>query len=338
MPFSAQLQALFEHSIDGILLTVPDGQILAANPAACQLLGRTEAEICTLGRNQIVDTSDARFRAQVDERAQTGRLLDEMTMIRSDGTRFPVEVSSVIYESAALEQRAFVIFRDVSERRRAEAEQRAAIENLRAMIESSPLAIQGIDPDRGTVLIWNEASTRLFGWAADEVIGRPSPLVSPEYAAEQAALRLRVMAGETLTGVELVRRRKDGSPVEVSLSTSAIRAFDGRVTTHLALYEDIASRKAAERERIVSEQVVALQQLALGIRHHMNNALAAARLELEVGMVSTALPSSVSEGLTALQQHLSRMTAIVRRLDRVEELEAVPYLGQTMMLDVSADA
>ena len=338
MSFSAQLQALFEHSIDGILLTVPDGQILAANPAACHLLGRTETEICALGRDQIVDTSDTRFRAQVSERAHTGRLLGEMTMIRHDGTRFPVEVSSVIYRTDAAEQRAFVIFRDVSERRRAEAEQRAAIENLRAMIENSPLAIQGIDPDSGTVLIWNQACTRLFGWGADEVIGRATPLVTPEYAEEHAALRLRVIAGETLTGVELVRRRKDGTAVEVSLSTSAIRAFDGRVTAHLALYEDIALRKAAERERIASEQVIALRQLALGIRHHMNNALAAARLELEVGMVSTSLPSTATELIIALQRHLSRMTAIVRRLDHVDELEVVPYLGQTLMLDVSAEA
>jgi len=78
-------------------------------------------------------------------------------------------------------------------------------------------------------------------------------------------------------------------------------------------------------------------ELALGIRHHMNNALAAARLELEVGLASTPLASPAAEVVASLQQHLSRMTAIVRRLDRVEELEPVPYLGKTMMSDVSAD-
>lgn len=93
----ASYRALFEHSLDGILLTAPDGGILAANPAACLMLGRTEAEICRLGRSGVVDTTDPRLETLLAERARTGQFTGELYLLRADGTRFPAEVSSRVF-------------------------------------------------------------------------------------------------------------------------------------------------------------------------------------------------------------------------------------------------
>ena len=108
--------AIFEHSLDGVLFTVPDGQVLAANPAACQLLGRSEEEICALGRQGLADSSDPRWVIGVNERARTGRARLQARMRRADGTSFEVDLSSAIFTTPDGQRRSVVIFRDLSER------------------------------------------------------------------------------------------------------------------------------------------------------------------------------------------------------------------------------
>lgn len=82
---------LYEHSLDGVLLTTPDGGITAANPAMCRMLGYSEAEICALGRAGTVDLSDPRLHAAIEQRRRTGRFSAELTLIAKDGRRVPVE-------------------------------------------------------------------------------------------------------------------------------------------------------------------------------------------------------------------------------------------------------
>lgn len=70
------LRALFEHVLDGVLFTHPDGRILAANPAACALLRATEAQVCAAGRIALVDATDPRWPLLLAERAQRAALVD----------------------------------------------------------------------------------------------------------------------------------------------------------------------------------------------------------------------------------------------------------------------
>ena len=116
----ARFHSLFDHSADGILLTIPDGHILAANHAACRMLQRDEAEIIRVGRTGIVDLQDPKTEALIAERRRAGSAQGEMTMIRGDGTRFPVEVSSAIFATGE-GQRTSMVIRDITERKRVEA-------------------------------------------------------------------------------------------------------------------------------------------------------------------------------------------------------------------------
>lgn len=125
-----QFRSLFESSIDAILLTAPDGRILAANAAACAMLDRTEEEILEGGRHLVVDASDPRLPAALAERQRTGRFRGELTFVRKDGTRFPGEVSTSVFRDRAGELRTSMIIRDVSDRNRAEAQLREQIEEL----------------------------------------------------------------------------------------------------------------------------------------------------------------------------------------------------------------
>jgi PAS domain S-box-containing protein len=116
----ARLRALFENSLVGILLSAPDGRLFSANPAACRLFGRTETDICRLGRSGLVDGRDARVNVLFQERAEKGYAVGEMTMVRADGTCFPAQVASVVFETAEGTRTSMVI-QDLSERKRAEA-------------------------------------------------------------------------------------------------------------------------------------------------------------------------------------------------------------------------
>src|SRR5512139_3543658 len=87
-------RAFFEYNMDAVFLTAPDGTIFAANPAACKLFGRTEAEICQIGRSGLVDDSSPQLKGLLTERARTGMARGDVILIRGDGSRFPGEVRS----------------------------------------------------------------------------------------------------------------------------------------------------------------------------------------------------------------------------------------------------
>jgi len=113
-------RSLFEHSTDGVLLTRVDGAILSANKAACVMLRRTEAEIVGLGRGGIIDATDPRLPGALSERARIGSVSVELTFLRGDGSKIPVEVTSAIYLGPDGDERASVLFRDITERLRLE--------------------------------------------------------------------------------------------------------------------------------------------------------------------------------------------------------------------------
>lgn len=104
---------------------------------------------------------------------------------------------------------------DITERKRAEEGLREANEKLRAVIDAAPLAVLTLDPE-GRVTSWNPAAERIFDWKASEAIGRPVPLVA-ERQGEVDELRARVMRGELLAGVDLLRFKR------VRLSTHRMR-------------------------------------------------------------------------------------------------------------------
>jgi two-component system sensor kinase FixL len=128
----ARFRALFENSLDGVLLTTPEGGILSVNPEAQRILGYTEEELQTLGRKGVVDTNDSRLASALAQRECTGRFKGELTLIRKDGSRIPAEISSMIFLDNDGRRMTSMVMRDLSERKRMEKE----VQERRAELES----------------------------------------------------------------------------------------------------------------------------------------------------------------------------------------------------------
>ncbi len=129
---------------------------------------------------------------------------------------------------------------------------REANERHRALIEAAPVAIIEFDLD-GMVRRWNTGATSIFGWTADEVLGRVNPIVPegdlPSFRSQLA----RVAGGEQLRDVQFRRARRDGSPIVVSVSSGPIRDASGTVVGMVALFSDISERKRADEALAASE-------------------------------------------------------------------------------------
>jgi two-component system, sensor histidine kinase and response regulator len=123
-----RFQAIYEHSLDGIMLTSPHGPIIAANPAACRMHGRTEAEMCQVVRRDIVDTTEPNYKPFMEMRAKKGYFKGEIVAIRKDGTKFPVELSSTVFKDLNGNDRTSIIIRDITRKKEAEKELIAARE------------------------------------------------------------------------------------------------------------------------------------------------------------------------------------------------------------------
>ena len=109
---------IMDNSMDAILLTKPDGSILSANKAACNLFGMSEFEICKKGRNGLVDPEDSRLDELLELREKWGFAEGELNFIRKNGTKLISEITSSLFKNSKGELFSSMIIRDISERKK----------------------------------------------------------------------------------------------------------------------------------------------------------------------------------------------------------------------------
>ncbi len=118
----ASYRVMFEHSSEGVLFSMPDGRITAANPAAGAMLGRTPEEICRLGHTGLFDPEDPRWKIGVAERDRTGSTVSVARLRRGDGRMTDVEVTSLLVRDADGSDQICSILHDISGRTAIERE------------------------------------------------------------------------------------------------------------------------------------------------------------------------------------------------------------------------
>lgn len=211
---------------------------------------------------------------------------------RADGTRilFLAYPTPLFDQSGALTG-AVNLLVDITERRRAERD----AQRLAAIVESSDDAILAKDLD-GVIVSWNRGAERLFGYTQDEVVGKPVTILIPaERHDEEPAILKRIRRGERIEHYETIRRRKDGSLVEISLTVSPIKSLDGRVVGASKIARDITQQRRAQEQ-----QKLLLREMNHRIKNLFTIASSLVSLSARSATTPAELASTVGARLAAL--------------------------------------
>ena len=252
-----KFRSLFENSTDAVFLTIPDGTIEAANPAACAMFGWSEQELCRLGRSGLLDTEDPKLVAGLEERQRMGQIKGaEIMAIRKSGERFPVEIEFVILPSEPA--RSFVIMREITERKRVEAALRESEELYRLAVRPTNNAIW--DWDLSTDIIeWNEALTEVYGYAPSDQFNSSSDWwethIHPDDRSRIHNSIYAVINGDVEAWTGGYRfQRADGSYAEVNDRGWVVRDEEGRPVRMVGAMDDVTYQKEAELDLIAARR------------------------------------------------------------------------------------
>jgi len=239
-----RMAAMVEHSDDAIIGATPEGIVTSWNPAAEWLYGCSSEEIIGKSLSLVVPDDRTDELKDILARIRSGRPVQHLeTMhVRKDGTMFPVSLTvSPIRDPGGAVVGAVSIARDVTEQREAlTVAQRSA-----AIIEYSDDSILSKTLE-GIITSWNPASTRLYGYSSEEIIGKPISLLCPgERMAEAETILARIRAGEHIENFETLRVRKDGRVFPASITVSPIRDAEGTVIGASTIAHDLTAQKEA---------------------------------------------------------------------------------------------
>jgi PAS domain S-box-containing protein len=218
---------------------------------------------------------------------------------RPDGTRVPfIAYPSPLFDASGALIGAVNTLVDITERHESEQRLRdseARYRGIAAIVESSEDAVLTKDLD-GIITSWNHGAGRLFGYEADEVVGKPVTVLIPaDRHDEELPILARIRRGDRIDHYETIRQRKDGSTVDISLTVSPVRNPEGKIIGASKIARDITERRRAEQQQ---------RLLLREMDHRVKNlfALAGGVVSLSARSATTpeGLASTVRERLIAL--------------------------------------
>jgi PAS domain S-box-containing protein len=267
-----RLAAIVDSSEDAIIGRDEYGTINTWNTAASQIFGYAPEEV--IGKSILLLVPPDLHHEELAnlERVRCGERIDhyQTQRLTKGGQRVEISVAvSPIRDAANRIIGSALIVRDIGVQQRGQAAQA----RLAAIVESSDDAIIAKDLN-GIITDWNAAAERMFGYTAEEIVGRSVlTVIPPELQHEEPHILAKIRAGERIEHYETRRRRKSGEVFDISLTVSPIKDQAGRVVGASKIVRDIGERKAAEAAIIEKEKLAAAGRLAATLAHEVNNPL-----------------------------------------------------------------
>jgi len=257
-------RSVVENSPTGIFIVNDAYQFTYVNDELCRILGYSREEIIGQDFQRFLDDESRQLVADRYVRRQKGEEVPpryEFNIIRKDGEKRRVEISSAVIEDSAGNMRTVAQILDITERKRAEESLRESEERFRDLFENSPDAIFVQDFD-GNVLDVNPAACRLHGVERGDLIGRnASELVPPDRRGEAISDSIKLAQGE-LDYIESLSWTEDGRAVPVEIRGSRMD-YSGKPVALLHV-RDITERVRSEEERVRAEEALAEEKERLG--------------------------------------------------------------------------
>ncbi len=257
----------------------------------------------------------------VGTRQQTGHYEEVYRIRRPDGSlRWIWDRGYPVNDGQDLKVNFVGISEDITERKQAEADQA----RLAAIVDCSEDAIVSMTLN-GIVVHWNPGAERLYGYTAEEMIGRSiSVLFAPERYQEYLHILEKVKKHERLSAQETVRRKKDGSSITVSVDICPIEVRDGEVVGASKVAHDITRMKQLEEQFRQAQKMEAVGQLAGGVAHDFNNLLTVISCCSSI-LLRDALPGNwrkdMLEEISAAGERAAMLTRQLLAFSRKQVLE-----------------
>jgi PAS domain S-box-containing protein len=355
------LQRLMEMAPQATWVKDRNGRYNDVNPATCKLFGRDAGEI--MGRTDL-----ELFPRDAAEKLKQG---DQNALKKGDSISYQIEleldnrkvflslVKFPMLDKEGKRTAVCCVAEDVTAQKEAEIQLKSTREYLQNIIDHSPVLIITSNLD-GNIVSFNRGAEESLGYTADEVIGKSGSLIFIDPSLREDLLNLVRKTGKPVRDYSLELRKKDGSPLPVSMTLSQLLDSSGRMIGIVGISKDISQRMALMGQIIQSERQAAVGRLASGVAHEINNPLAIISeiagflnemMEDGSGIQSREFMEELRDGLPKILKHVNRGKEITTRLltfarkteDRVQAAdvnasleEILPFLEkQARLADVT---
>jgi PAS domain S-box-containing protein len=315
----SRYRRLFETARDGILLlNAETAQIEDVNPYLIEMLGYSHAEF--LGKKlwevgPFADIAQSKEMFAVLQDKGYVRY-EDLPLKTVSGARIAVEFVSNSYDCEGVKVIQCNI-RDVTAHHNADR----VLREFKAIVDASDDAIVSKSL-QGTIKSWNHGAEVLFGYGADEVIGKSMDIViPPDRPHEESEILARLARGDKVEHFETQRRHKDGRIIDISATVSPIRDKNGKVVGATKIARDIGDRKQAEAVRLSleaqlreSQKMEAIGTLAGGIAHDFNNIIAAILGNVDLALEDTGDNLPAQKSLEEIRKAGRRARDLVKQI------------------------
>lgn len=247
-------RSIYDNGHDGIILSHVEGPIIAANPAACHMFGRTEEELRLIGREGVFDLADPNIMKAVKERDKTGSYYSEMTLLRKDGSKFPGEVTSNLFKDQNGRILASTIIRDITRRKKSEEALRLSEEKFSKAFYHNQAMMSITRLSDNQLINVNKTFAETLGYDRKELIGQKIyDLNIWVDLKERREMLKQLFENGFVKNFEIMFKKKSGEKVYAMASFNFFD-LDGD-TCLLSSFIDITERKKIEDDLRISEEL-----------------------------------------------------------------------------------
>jgi PAS domain S-box-containing protein len=319
-----RFHTIFDNAADGILVADAESkQFYMANNLICQMLGYDQKELTSLGMMDIHHEQDLPYVVEQFEKQVRGELTlaKDIPVKRKDGSVFYADISSFPIQ---LDGKTYLmgVFRDISERKKAEEELKESEEKYRALVENAVETIVMVD-ENGVFLFMNTRAANNLGGKPEDYIGKTMWDLFPKEIADRQAATVRETINTGRGINRIISSEVRGKLRWYNASVEPLRDSHGKVASAMIMAHDITEIKRVQeeleryrREMARAERLASMGTLSATAAHELTQPLTVVSLLIENALdklVDTSCPMDVSDKLKNSLAEISHITSIVER-------------------------